>query len=133
MSTLGSVSSGVRKKLENKLVVSDANETTSLRDINWRNFSCIKKHLYKTTPYEQSELLEMHQDEIYEILFDQYKPTEIKSFGNYVCGTVEGAHPDANLGKHLNAIEDAGTSKRKLVDAMVLLLHDVARIESDAL
>lgn len=127
MSTLGSVSSQVRKKL----AVSDTGEDMNLRDINWRDITCIKKYLYEHTNLKPMDLNDKSQGEHLTFFLDLFKPMQLKSFGSYVCGTVVASHPHSGINRHLNAMENAGTSKRKLIDAMVTMLKDVINIESN--
>ena len=69
----------------------------------------MRKYLLKYTDYRPSDLTNKTQVELWEILFDEFKPTQLKSFGSYVCGTMGSSHQHANLERHLNEMENVGS------------------------
>ena len=89
--------------------------------------------MYEVTDHEPSDFIDTSQPELWEIFLDLFKPTELKSFGSYICGTVSASHPDTDMESHLESMEKAGNSKPKLVDAVRSLLEDVIDIELNAL
>ena len=105
-----------------------------MRDINWRDNECIRKYLLKYNDNRPIDLKNKTQPELCEILFDEFKPTQLKSFGSYVCASVGSSHHHANLKKHLDEMENVGDgSKPKIIDHVISLLTDVTNIESESL